>query len=154
MKQSIESRRDAIFNAYNVGEGEKKKIDAVFAEMEKLGADCTDAQDFEAKLASSPLNQKYLDLFTEVATNSAPKTAAPKASMKEVGKMVAGGTVAGIAESAADQAIRNAVPTRAAMHQKVSDEVRSVPVVGDIVDAGQKASYIGHLGKLFGKKKK
>ena len=153
MKQSIDARRDAIFNAYNVGEGEKKKIEAVFAEMEKLGAGCKDAQDFEAKLASSPLNQKYLDLFTEVATNSAPKTAAPKASMKEVGKMVAGGTVAGIAESAADQAIRNAVPTRAAVHQKVSDEVRSVPVVGDIVDAGQKASYLGHLGKLFKKKK-
>lgn len=35
----------------------------------------------------------------------------------------------------------------------MSDEVRSVPVVGDLIDAGQKASYAAHLGKLFGKKK-
>ena len=153
IKQSIDARKSAIFNAYELGAGEKKKIDAVFAEMEKLGAKCGDAQEFEAELAKSPVNQKYLDLFTEIATNSTPKTAAPKASLKEVGKMVAGGTAAGAAESAAEQAVRNVVPTRAAVHQKVSDEVRSVPVVGDIVDAGQKASYLGHLGKLFRKKK-
>ena len=153
VKQSIDARRDAIFDAYNVGAGERKKIDAVFAEMEKLAAKCGDVQEFEAKLAKSPVNQKYLDLFTEIATSSQPKAAAPKASMKEVGKMVAGGTMAGIAESAAEQALREVVPTRAAVHQKVSDKMRSVPVVGDIVDAGQKASYLGHLGKLFRKKK-
>ena len=40
MKQSIESRKDAIFAAYNV-EGELlKKVEALFAEMEKLGASC------------------------------------------------------------------------------------------------------------------
>ena len=69
----------------------------------------------------------------------------PRISMKEVGKMVAGGTAAGIAESAIDQAITNTVPTRAAVHQKVSDAARSVPVLGDAIDAGQKASYLGHL---------
>ena len=154
VKQSIDARRDAIFDAYTVGEGEKKKIEAVFAEVEKLGAKCGDVQEFEAEFAKSPLNQKYLDLFTEVAKSATPKAAASKASMKEVGKMVAGGTAAGIAESAIDQAITNTVPTRAAVHQKVSDVARSVPVLGDAIDAGQKASYLGHLGKLFGGKKK
>ena len=69
VKQSIDARKDAIFEAYKVGEGEKKKIDAVFAEMEKLGAKCKDAQEFEAELAKSLVNQKYLDLFTEIATS-------------------------------------------------------------------------------------
>ena len=154
VKQGIDARRDAIFNAYELGEGDKKKVDALFKEIEELGASCKDSGEFEAKFASSPLNQRYLDLFTEVATSASPKTAAPKASMKEVGEMVAGGTAVGVAESAVDQAMRNVVPTRAAVHQKVSDEVRGVPVVGDAIDVAQKASYLGHLGKMFGGRKK
>ena len=39
------------------------------------------------------------------------------------------------------------------MNQKISDTVRSVPVVGDAVDIGQKAGYVVHLGKLFGGRK-
>ena len=154
VKQSIDARRDAIFNAYELGEGDKKKVEALFAEIEKLGAGCTDAQDFEAKFASSPLNQKYLDLFSGLAQTATMKGAAPKASMGEVGKMVAGGTAVGALESAADQAINQVVPTRAAVHQKVSDEVRGVPVVGDAIDVAQKASYVGHLAKMFGGRKK
>jgi hypothetical protein len=154
VKQSIESRRNAIFAAYDVKGELLKKVEALFAEMEKLGASCKDVGDFEAKLAGSPLNQKYLDLFTEIATNSTAKTAAPKASGAGVGKMVAGGIVAGVAESAAEQALRKVVPTRAAVNQKATDAVRGVPVLGDAIDVGQKASYAAHLGKLFRKKKK
>lgn len=154
VKQSIESRKNAIFAAYDVKGELLKKVEAVFAEMEKLGASCTDVGDFEAKLAASPLNQKYLDLFTEIATNSTAKVAAPEASTKGLGKMVAGGVAAGIAESAADQALRKVVPTRAAVNQKATDAMRDVPVLGDAIDVGQKASYAAHLGKLFGRKKK
>ena len=154
VKQSIESRKNAIFAAYNV-EGELlKRVEALFAEMEKLGTSCKDVGDFEAKLAASPLNQKYLDLFTEIATNSMVKTSAPKTSTKGIGKMVAGGVVAGVAESAAEQALHKVVPTRAAVNQKATDAVRGVPVVSDAIDIGQKASYVAHLGKLFGRKKK
>lgn len=154
VKQSIESRKNAIFAAYNVEGVLLKKVEALFAEMEKLGASCKDVGDFEAKLAASPLNQKYLDLFTEIATNSTAKASAPKTSTKGIGKMVAGGVVAGVAESAAEQALREVVPTRAAVNQKATDAVRGVPVLGDAIDIGQKASYVAHLGKLFGKKKR
>ena len=153
MTQSIEARKKAIFDAYEVGEEEKKKIEAVFSEIEKLGESCKDVTEFEAEFSKSPLNRKYLDLFTEVATKGQAKVSAPEVSKSEAMKTVAKGTVAGAAEGAVDQAINNVVPTRAAVHQKVSDEVRSIPVVGDVVDAAEKASYLGHLGKLFGKKK-
>ncbi len=154
IKQSIDARKNAFSASFEIDDEMQKKIDALFTEIDKLGEKCKDAGEFEAEFSKSPLNQKYMDLFTEIATNSTPKTTAPKASLKEVGKMVAGGTAVGIAESAAEQAVRNVVPTRAAVHQKVSDEVRGVPVAGDVIDAGQKASYLGHLGKIFGKKKK
>ena len=153
IKQSIDARREAIGASYKVDAGMQKKVDALFAEIEKLGEKCGDVGEFEAEFAKSPLNQKYLDLFTEIAAKCAPKAAAPEHAMGGVGKMVAGGAAAGVLESAADDALRKVVPTRAAVHQKVHDEVQGIPVVGDVVDAAQKASYLGHLGKLFGKKK-
>ena len=73
---------------------------------------------------------------------------------KEAVKTAAKGAAVGAAESIADQAIDNVVPTRAAVHQKAADFVRGIPILGDAIDIGQKAGYIGHLAKLFGKKKK
>ena len=97
--------------------------------------------EFEAEFSKSPLNQKYMDMFTEIATDSTAKT-------------VAKGAAVGAVQSAAEQALRNVVPTRAAVHQKAYDEARKVPILGDAIDIGQKASYAAHLGKLFGKRKK
>ena len=154
IKQSIDSRKDAFAASFKIDAETQKKIDALFGEIEKLGDGCGDVGEFEAEFAKSPLNQKYLDLFTEVASTCSPKAAAPKVSMGEVGKMVVAGTAAGVAESAADDALRHVVPTRAAVHQRVHDEVQDIPVVGDAVDAAEKAGYVGHLAGLFRKKKK
>ncbi|MBR2658393.1 hypothetical protein IKD57_00655 [Candidatus Saccharibacteria bacterium] len=153
VKQSIDARKNAIFAAYNVDDAMNKKIEALFSEIEKLGKEAKDAGDFEAKFAASPLNQKYLDLFTEVATNSQPANA-PEVAKPKIGKTIAGGVAAGVAESALDDATCRVVPTRAAVHQKATDALRDVPVVGDAMDISQKAGYAMHLGKLFRKKDK
>ena len=154
IKQSIEGRKNAIDATYEVSTEMQKKIDALFGEIEKLGGKCKDVGDFEAKFAASPLNQKYLDLFTEVATNSQTKATTPKIDKSGIAKMVAGGTALGVAESALDQAVNNVVPTRAAVNQEVTDAVRKTPVIGDAMDIAEKAGYAAHLGKLFGKKRK
>lgn len=154
IKQSIEGRKNAIGATYEVSTEMQKKIDVLFGEIDRLGAKCKDVGDFEAQFAVSPLNQKYLDLFTEVATSSQAKVTAPKVSKKEVGKAVAGGTAVGVAESALDQAIDNVVPTRAAVNQEVTDAVRKTPVLGDAMDIAEKVGYATHLGKLFGSRKK
>ena len=114
IKRSIDSRKNAISATYDVDTEMNKKIDKMFDKIEKIGTNCKDVGDFEAKFAASPLNQQYLDLFTEIATSGQAKVAVPEVSKGEIGKMVAGGTAAGIAESAAAQAINNVVPTRAA----------------------------------------
>ena len=154
IKQSIEGRKNAIGATYEVSTEMQKKIDALFGEIEKLGGKCKDVGDFEAKFAASPLNQKYLDLFTEVVTNSQTKATAPKIDKSGIAKMVAGGTALGVAESALDQAVNNVVPTRAAVNQEVTDAVRKTPVIGDAMDIAEKAGYAAHLGKLFGKKRR
>lgn len=140
IKQSIDVRKAAYANSFEVDAGMQKKIDALFVEIEKLGEKCKDASEFEAEFQKSPLNQKYMDLFTEIATG------ATKNAVK--------GAAVGAVQSAAEQAINEVVPTRAAVHQKVADSVRGIPGVGDAIDIGEKASYAAHLGKLFGKKKK
>ena len=151
--QSIKARKDAFYASFNVSAEAQKKIDSLFEQIEKLASKCKNVGEFEAEFSKSPLNQKYLDLFTEIATKCTPKAAAPKADTSGVGKMVAEGVAAGAAESAIDQAIDNVVPTRAAVHQKVYDKARKIPGVGDAIDAAEKAGYVGHLAKLFGKKK-
>ena len=153
IKQSIDTRKQAINAAYTVDATAQKKIDKLFDEIETLGASCQDVGDFEAKLASSPLNQQYLDLFTEIATSAPAKVSAPKISKSEIGKMVAKGTATGVAESATDQAINQVVPTRAAVNQEPTDAVRKTPVIGDAMDIAEKAGYAAHLGKLFRRKK-
>ena len=75
-------------------------------------------------------------------------------SKAKVGKIVAENAASGVADSLAEQAKQAVMPTRASVNQKFSDIVRGIPVIGDIVDANQKAGYIAHLGKLFGARKK
>lgn len=146
IKQSIEARKSAFSASFELDADMKKKVDALFSEIEKFGKGCKDVGDFETKFAASPLNQKYLDLFTEVATSSAGKQAA-----KQTAKSMASGVAQGIVRNA----VGGVVPTRAAVHQKASDIARGVPVLGDAIDIGQKASYVAHLGKVFdGRKKK
>ena len=122
----------------------RKKVEDLFSEIEKLGVECKDAGEFETKFQASPLNQKYMDLFTEIATSSAGKQAAAG-----VAASMATGAVEGIARNA----LGNVVPTRAAVHQKAYDVARDIPGVGDAIDISQKASYAKHLAGLFKKKK-
>ena len=154
IKQSIDARKNAFSASYKVDAEMQKKIDALFAEIDKLGEKSKDAGEFEAEFQKSPLNQQYLDLFTEIATKCAPNTVAPKVDTSGISKSIAGGVAAGALESAADDALRRVVPTRAAVHQKAYDEVRKVPGVGNAIDVAEKASYGAHLAKLFGRKKK
>lgn len=144
IKQSIKSRKDAFSMSFQVSEKMQKKIDALFSEIEKLGASCKDVGEFEAEFQKSPLNQKYMDLFTEIATESAGKQAAG-----QVAKSMATGAVEGIAKNA----LGGVVPTRASVHQKAYDEVRKVPGLGNAIDISEKASYAMHLGKLFKSRK-
>ena len=140
IRQSIDARKAAYANSFEIDAEMQKKIDALFSEIEKLGEKCKDAGEFEAEFSKSPLNQKYMDLFTEIATKSVTKNAVK-------------GAAVGAVQSVAEQALRNVVPTRAAVHQKAYDEVRKIPGVGDAIDISEKASYASHLVKLFKRNK-
>lgn len=146
IEQSIKARKDVIFTTYDVkDEKTLKKIDELFGEINDFGKKCKDVSEFETKFAASSLNQEYMNLFTEIATNSASKQAA---------EQVAAGMAGGAIESMARNAFGGVIPTRASARQAVDDTLRKTPVVGDVIDISQKAGYVAHLGKLFGGRKK
>jgi len=148
VKNSIDSRKNALFATYDVTDkGIFDKIEKLFVEITKMGEESKDAMDFEAKFAASPLNQQYLDLFTEVATKCQPKTAAPAVDTTEIEKEIKKGVAAGVAESAADDVLRRVVPTRAAVHQKAYDAARDIPGVGDAMTVKQHLDFFGRFRK-------
>lgn len=140
INQLITARREAFGASFEVDAEAQGKIDALFAEIEKLGAKCKDVGEFETEFAKSPLNQRYLDLFTEIATKGVAKNTAKGAgsaddlavdAKKDATASVAKGAAEGVAQSAtkaatanvmkgaavgvaqsvAEQALQNAVPT-------------------------------------------
>jgi hypothetical protein len=152
VKNSIDSRKNALFATYDVKDAEiLKKIDALFIEIDKLGKESKDAMDFEAKFAASPLNQQYLDLFTEVATKCSPKVAAPSAdaaaATAAAEQQFKEGLIQGTAEGLANDAIHRVVPTRAAVHQKAYDAARDIPGVGEALSIKQHADFFGRFRK-------
>ena len=140
VKMSIDSRKQAIFSSYEVPDKMKQKIDELFKEIEKLGATAKDTNDFETKFAASPLNKRYTDIFVELATPGAPSK----------GESIAEAIAGGVAGRVADDVKRRVLPTRAAVNQKVYDEARKIPGVGDTLHVKQ---YVDLFGG-FRKKKK
>lgn len=142
VKVSIDSRRDTIFNSFNVNDKFKKKIDDLFKKIEELGKTCKDSADFEAKFAASPLNQEYMDLFTELATAGTVKPLDDKAK-KEQDQSMAEAVAEGVMSTAADNVKRAVLPTRASIHQKAYDEARKIPGVGEALHVKQYADLFG-----------
>ena len=133
---SVDSRRNAIFNTYNIDDGKiLDKINDLFNRIEEFASTCSDIQDFETKFLTSPLNQEYTNIFTEVAT---------KCSMK------------GAQESSDESLIKNELlddishPIKSQLNQKKMDVLRDLPVVGDIMYAQQN---IDMVNKLTGRNK-
>lgn len=70
IKNSIDARYNAFTSSYVINDDLKKKIDDLFKKINKLGEESKDVMDFENKFASSPLNNEYTNLFTEIASSS------------------------------------------------------------------------------------
>ena len=148
VKQSIDGRRMAFSSAYELTDVYKKKVDELFKRIEDFGKDCTDAMDFETKFAASPLNQEYINLFTEVSQNCKYILPPP----------VDNPNVKSDAEYYRDEAISDAkylakdltMPARRAAREEFDKKMRDTPL-GTIEQASNTAWVVK---RLFGKKNK
>lgn len=150
VKTSIEGRKNAIFNSYNITEQSIiEKIEDLFTRINELGESCTDNMDFESKFASSSLNQEYIQLFTKIATSCTQIVRQPEENrhVKSDAEYIAEDVASEIRYQT-----RNATePIRRIARQEAYETVRDMPVVGDIMQAKQTMDLFGRFKK---KKKK
>ena len=145
VKTSIDAHKNAITSTYTL-EGElKTKFDELFKKIEALGKTAKDSADFEAKFASSPLNQAYMDLFTEIATKNTATglKGVESASGKSMGEMVA----EGVMDQAGSRIKQAVIPTRAQVHQAAFDKARDIPGVGEAMAIKQHVDFFSRFKK-------
>jgi len=136
IKCCIESRKNAIYSTYEIGEGKLKEvIEDYFKRLEEFAKGCTDVTDFETKFNSSPFAKEYTDLFIKLSSNKS-------ATIKSIGEDVA----------YAGREIIDTVTHKARMdaRQEVHDTVMNIPILGDVIQAKQTLD----LFSRFKKKKK
>ena len=134
---SIDSKKNAILNTYYIDNNEiDNKIEDLFKRIEEFASTCSDIQDFETKFATSPLNQEYTNIFTEVATKCPLKITEDNP----------------IQESSSNNELLDDLthPMKTQLYQKKMDFLRELPVVGDIMEVKQHKDM---LDKITGKNK-
>lgn len=145
IKLSIDGRKAAFENTYVLTPDAKKKIDALFKKIEDLGLECKDSADFEAKLAASPLNQDYINLFTELSQTCKSK----HISDQPVDTGPSAGDVAkGLLETQVDLSVDGAVQhVRGRAYRAGLDKARDIPGVGEAIDIKNKIDLFSRFKK-------
>ena len=139
IKNSINSRKDSIFTVYNVKDEKLlKEIDNLFKEMESLGAKCKDLVDFESKLASSPLSQKYIDLFAKIAQSSNSNLKDDTTIKTEVNNVIE--EESSVLKNSVDDITR---PARRLAREEAEKKLRSTPIIGDVMYVKQNIDLFG-----------
>ena len=153
VKNSIDSRKNAIYNGYNITEQRMiEKIEDLFKRINEFGESCIDSMDFESKFASSALNQEYIKLFTEIATNC--QQIVRQSEENRHIRSDAEYAAEEIASEVRYQARNITEPIRRQARQEAYDTARDMPIVGDIMQAKQIADVFGGFKRMIGKNKK
>ena len=123
-KQSIDARYNSFFSAYYIeDESIKNKIEDLFVRIRELGETAKDNGDFETKLASSPLNNEYIELFTEVATKCKPKEQVSAPTYNE------GENTNRMIQNETKRMVEDATrPIRRKLRWKLQDKMRDTPL--------------------------
>ena len=149
IKNSINSRKDSIFNAYDVKDAKLlKEIDELFNKMNDLGKTCSDLMDFESKLASSPLNQEYIELFSKIAQSSNSLLKDPDTVASE--SNYSGGLNEEIESELKYRVDDLTLPARRIAREETEKKLRNTPIIGDVMNIKQHLDLFG----CFRRKKK
>ena len=146
VKASVDSRKTAIYNAYDINKDDvKAKVEDLFKRIEEFAATCSDSMDFETKFASNPLNQEYIDIFTLVATNCPTKLqpVVDNPDAKSNGEVIAENAASDLKYMADDLTS----PMRHQAYQATYDAARDVPVLGEVMTAKQHFDFFSRFKK-------
>lgn len=140
VKNSIDARKNAIYNTYEVTNDKlKKEIDELFDKIYEYGKDMKGQTEFESKFPTSPLNQEFIDMFTKVAQSS------PMVQDLKNQNNVAS-DVANMALDEVEMGVDSLThPMRHKAYQAANDKIRNLPIVGDILTVKQHADLAKSL---------
>ena len=121
---SVESRKNAIYDNYDIKDEKlKKELDDFFKRLEEYASSFNDVMEFETSFASSPLSGEYTSLFTKIMTSGEPL---PEEKGNEV--------VNDIKEEVKDEINYQA---RRISRENTDRVLRDTPIVGDVIQARQ-----------------
>ena len=133
IKQTINARKNAIYDTYDVDIKTKEKIEELFKRIEELGKKFRDVQEFELEFNKSGLINEFTEIFTYVATNFKPIGYEEHKNHKLEDKtQVMMNTV----DDEIKRSIKDAtLPARRKIREEVEKEARGIPIIGDIMQA-------------------
>ena len=135
IKSSVESRKSALLNAYQIADKDLlEEINLFFKEVENLANSCSDYTEFETKFAED-YQKEYTDLFVKAMNSN--KTEEEKEKEKD-----------SIAKDIASEAIDDVVMAgRRKAYQETYDKARDIPVVGDVLNVKQHFDFFSRFKK-------
>lgn len=137
LKPSIESRKTALFSAYDIKDpGNLKTIDDFFHRLEEFANDYDDVMAFETAFASSPLCKEYSDLFVQIMNTE--KTVDGKAPVVDVQEEY---TLHDEMRDDMERAVRRKA------RQEAYDAARDMPIIGDAMTAKQHFDFFDRFRK-------
>ncbi len=137
IKASIESRKTAIFAAYDVkDQGNLKAIDNFIERLEEFAKDYDDVTEFETNFATSPLAKEYSDLFVQIMQTESTVDGVPP--VQEVSEEYT------MQDELVDDINRH---TRRRVKQAAYDKARSMPIIGDAITAKQHFDFFDRFRK-------
>ena len=135
LKPSIESRKQALFSAYDIKDpGNLQTIENYFKKLEEFAKDYNDVMAFETAFASSPLCQEYSDLFVQIMnTENTIDGKAPVVDVQE--------------EYTPQDELRDDLnrAVRRKARQEAYDAARDVPILGDAMTVKQHMDFFGRF---------
>ena len=145
IKNSIDARKNAIYNSYtNLSQNYKEKVETLFNKINELGESCNNLMDFETKFSTSTLNQEYITLFTEIATNN-NSTLTPNSFDDEKDKYsYEEKEIMNELEYQLDNATLDA---RSKVREEVYDKARNIKGIGEILEAKQHFDFFQKFKK-------
>lgn len=145
IENSIDSRRQAFFNAYEINDSELiGKINILFSKIEEFGKNCNDVMDFENKFATSNLSQEYINLFTEIGMKCSPKNISSEPAEVKNDKEYMMDDIKSEIKYQADSLSQ---PIRHEIYQETYDKVRDIPIVGESLNVKQHFDFFSKFKK-------
>ncbi|MDR2010261.1 MAG: hypothetical protein LBQ22_07250 [Bacteroidales bacterium] len=135
IQNSIQSRRNALTEYYNLPQDALQKTDNLFERITQFGQQFEDPADFETKFMASPLNNEYVNLFSEFALYV--KTPEGTLTVEEQRKVVAKENAESVAKHQIERGIKGAIVRRLPkpLYDWYIYGIYNIPVLGRLVSA-------------------